>query len=73
MRSSITQVMSVASARKLAVSSNATATVATGKQIAAKFFVILRFDYFWVNFRVLPDLLSFSRLRPSLATLPDCA
>jgi|GEM_PF-1790916 len=52
----LVQVMSVASARKLAVSSNP--AVATGTQIASKFFIILRFDYFWVNFRILPDLLT---------------
>jgi hypothetical protein len=59
------QVMVSASALKLAVSSNANATVATGRQIAAKYFIILRFDYiFGVNFRVLPDLLMFLPLAP---------
>jgi hypothetical protein len=55
----LVQVMVAASARKLVVSSNATTTVATGKQIAAKVFIMLWFDCFWVNFRILPDLLTF--------------
>jgi hypothetical protein len=43
----LVQVMLAASVWKLAVSSNATAMVATGRQIDAKFFIILWFDFFW--------------------------
>jgi hypothetical protein len=55
----LVQVMLAASARKLAVSSNATATVAIGKQIASKFFIIYGLIILGLTAGVFPDLLMF--------------
>jgi hypothetical protein len=52
----LVQVMVAASARKLAAKKTATARVATGRQIDAMVFIILWFDYFWIEFQALPGL-----------------